>query len=215
MNVAQYGEGNENPLQNVTGNVMLHLQNTRGETANLLQDSNESGIINLDIDELTPCLRRLSTGELVQTTVNRIDAQGTNFTGWYFGWSDEAKRNPMGVYGLYAGGDARLQGLVSIRAHSAGAEVVFVESAYYQKLTPKEYEGIGGHLFAEAVKRSREAGNPEGFVYFKAKTELIGYYQEKLGAVCGLGDQMGIYGQSARELFERYYGRWDEWRPGN
>ena len=185
------------------------------EQAGLLLKNKDSGIIDVDIDDLTSCLRRIETGQLVQTTVEKIDTQRSDLSGWFYPWDDEVKCNPTGVYGLRVNGDIQLQGLISIKAQRSGAEVRFVESMNYQKRAIKKYEGIGGHLFAEAVKQSREAGNPEGFIYFRAKTELIHYYQEKLGAVCGYGNQMGIFGQAARNLFERYYGRWDDWKPGN
>lgn len=46
----------------------------------------------------------------------------------------------------------------------------------------KEYSGIGGRLFAEAVRESfiQSFG---GYVYFVAKYDLIEHYQKELGAV--------------------------------
>ncbi|MEA5015007.1 MAG: minor capsid protein [Candidatus Limiplasma sp.] len=204
------GGAEENMLQVATKQGILGPE----EAGSTLINERNRGIIDVEIDELTPCLRKLSTGEIVQTTVEQIGSQTTDFSGWFFDWSVEAKNNPAGIYGLFANGDTRLQGIVSIDRHGGkGAEVRLVESAYYHKYDFAEYEGIGGHLFAEAVKQSRESGNEEGFVFFEPKTGLIEYYAKMLGAVQGHRNMMGIYGQASRDLFERYYGRWDEWKP--
>ena len=70
----------------------------------------------------------------------------------------------------------------------------------------KEYSGIGGHLFAEAVKESMEQGF-DGYVYFKAKTDLIEHYQKELGAVLINPREriMAIDERSAKVLYDKYY----------
>lgn len=86
-----------------------------------------------------------------------------------------------------------------------------VESAPFnnphnKKYVSKEYAGVGGHLFAEAVRESINQGFG-GFVYFKAKTKLIDYYQEHLGAVLVNHREsiMMIDERSAKKLNDRYY----------
>ncbi len=68
----------------------------------------------------------------------------------------------------------------------------------------KKYEGVGGNLFAYACKISWDAGN-EGFVSFKAKTQLIHHYENVLGAVHNGGHTMIIYPQEALFLIKRYF----------
>ena len=66
---------------------------------------------------------------------------------------------------LYAEGDSRLQGLVStkIRKDIRAIEINLVEASpinnpHNKMFVRKEYEGIGGHLFAEAIRQSYDAG---------------------------------------------------------
>lgn len=84
-----------------------------------------------------------------------------------------------------------------------------VESAPHNtgfKNNTKEYEGVGGHLFAEAVKQSFENGY-DGFVFFEAKTELFEYYSKELGAVrMGNSNRMYIGNEASIRLFNKYYG---------
>ena len=71
----------------------------------------------------------------------------------------------------------------------------------------KEYSGVGGHLFAEAARQSKEMGYG-GFVYFQAKTNLIDHYQNELGAILINPKHriMAIDEQAAKSLIDRYYG---------
>lgn len=84
-------------------------------------------------------------------------------------------------------------------------EIGLVESSQYNK-NNKEYLGIGGHLFAEAIKQSFENGF-DGFVYFDAKSDLINYYRKKLGAKqIGKSQRMYISGEASLKLYNKYYG---------
>jgi len=91
-------------------------------------------------------------------------------------------------------------------------EVDIVEAApfnnpHHKNFVRKEYNGVGAHLFEEAVKQSYEAGFG-GVVYFKAKSDLIEHYKKKLGAKLINPRQrtMVIDEQAAKRLYERYYG---------
>lgn len=69
----------------------------------------------------------------------------------------------------------------------------------------KDYKGVGAHLFAYACKRSFEDGY-DGFVYFIAKSRLISYYSEALGAIqTGRSSMMIIDASAARKLVQKYY----------
>ena len=71
----------------------------------------------------------------------------------------------------------------------------------------KAYNGVGGHLFAEACRQSFEKGYG-GFVHFIAKSNLIHHYAETLGAelLNPKSRIMAIDGQAALALVKRYYG---------
>ncbi|MEI6578835.1 MAG: hypothetical protein WCN92_05160 [Eubacteriales bacterium] len=89
--------------------------------------------------------------------------------------------------------------------------VELVEAAPFNnplKTKVKEFSGVGGHLFAEAVRQSFEAGN-DGAIAFRAKTSLISHYEQELGAKVSNPKEriMLIDGEAAKRLFERYFGK--------
>jgi len=56
------------------------------------------------------------------------------------------------------------------------------ESAPHNLGKNKKYEGVGGHLFAIAIKLS-QANGFNGYVFFDAKnSDLVKHYHEKFGA---------------------------------
>lgn len=113
---------------------------------------------------------------------------------------------------LYANGDKRIQGLIAtkVRKDLLAIEVDLVESApfnnpHHKNFVKKEYSGVGGHLFAEAIRQSYEAGY-DGYVTFTAKTSLVEYYKNELGATqIGNTQKMYIDERSAKKLYERYF----------
>lgn len=171
--------------------------------------------VGIDIDELTPCLRRTSTNQPVKTTVERISPTRTDTAGWEFDWT-KPERNGFQVYALKANGDSRVQGMIALRNEPTNNAVYvdIVEAAPHNSLHnpmntqhTKVYSGVGGHLFAEAARQSYEQGYG-GYVYFRAKTHLIEYYQEQLGAqIINVKERtMAIDEVAAKKLIERYFG---------
>ncbi len=160
------------------------------------------GIINIEIDEYTPCLRR-KDGVLVKTTFEEIKPK--RISEMKFKWNVKSHDDDK-LYVLYADGDTRIQGAMFIRKcpddHSMRVDLV--ESAKHNRID-KEYTGVGAHLFAEAIKQSYENGF-DGDVTFTSKTNLKNYYMEKLGAVNIIDNEMLITGEASKKLFERYYG---------
>lgn len=131
---------------------------------------------------------------------------------WEFDWKTEAL-NGYTVMSLKAEGDERVQGLLAFK-DTPENQSVFVDlvesaphnSAHNNNVSGKEYNGVGAHLFAEAVKKSYELGY-NGFIDFFAKTNLVEYYRKELGAKLVAGNQhMVIDEEAARGLYERYYG---------
>ena len=166
----------------------------------------------IDIDELTPCLRRLSDDSIVNTVVCDVIPSYTAFFEWEFDWTKPPK-NGFTVRAIKAVGDDRIQGMIALKADDRNSAVLIdiVEAAPFNnphnpQFVSKEYSGIGGHLFAEAVRESYKHGYG-GYVYFKAKTELIDYYHEAFGAVLINPREriMAIEEGSAKKLYDRYY----------
>ena len=153
-------------------------------------------MINVLIDELTPCLKDLRTGELVQTEVVRIVRKSflrkyNEATGWYTNWA--ALLDECEVYALVAEGTVNIQGLVAV-ADDQNAQALraswMCTSPENNKLLTDEprYSGVGGHLFAIAAQISQERGF-DGYLYgFAANKKLLEHYQETFGA-----EHLGIF----------------------
>ena len=170
------------------------------------------GKISIEIDILTPCLRRLRDGKLVNTYFVEGCPSKKELKDWEFDWNLEVRKGNT-IMQLYAEGDSRLQGLVStrIRKDAFAVDINLVESApmnnpHNKKYIQKEYEGVGGHLFAEAIRQSYEAGYG-GFVIFTAKSNLIDHYQKELGAILANPKERTMYinERSAKVLYDRYF----------
>lgn len=173
----------------------------------------KSGKINIEIDTLTPCLLNTKTGKVVQTTVEQIHPKKSDFKEWEFDWSKPEKEG-YSVYALKADGDARIQGMVALMDNpkNMAFAIDIVEAAPHNSphnknfSGNKEYEGVGGHLFAEACRQSNEKGY-DGFVTFVAKTKLIDHYKQTLGAIqIGNTQNMYINETEAKKLIDHYYG---------
>ena len=74
-------------------------------------------MINVYIDEFTPCLKDGKTGELVQTEVIRVRRKSflkkyNKQNGWYVNWASLAEENE--IYALVVEGSVDIQGLVAV-----------------------------------------------------------------------------------------------------
>lgn len=191
-----------------------HDEKGRFCSGNGLTNGGKSGKINLEIDTLTPCLINAKTGEIIQTSIEQIHPNKSDFKDWEFDWSKPESKG-YSVYALKAEGDSRIQGLIATKSDpiNYAINIDIVESAPHNNTHnknnvggKKEYEGVGGHLFAEACRQSKEAGY-DGYVFFDAKNNLIPHYQSKLGAMqIGSSQRMIIDETSAQKLIDKYYG---------
>lgn len=141
--------------------------------------------MNIQIDKLTPCLEKISTGEIVNTTFSiATKNELVKLKNWKFNWS-KAFSADCEIYKLTAENDDRIQGLISL-INTPADKAVYVqlaESAPHNSGESKEYSGVGGHLFAIAVTRSFELGY-DGFTYMNAKNiHLVNHYAKTLGAL--------------------------------
>ena len=76
-------------------------------------------MINVYIDEYTPCLKDSETGEIFETEVIRIKRKSflskfNKRNGWYVDWVDLLKENE--IYALVIKGTVSIEGLVALKA---------------------------------------------------------------------------------------------------
>ena len=147
-------------------------------------------MITFIVDELTPCLRDVTTGDIAETEVVRIKRKSflsefNKNTGWYINWSKFPKE--VEVYALVLKGTMDIQGLISI-SNDVPSNAVYVHWActaphnnVWEYHTQK-YKGVGGHLLAIAAAKSAE-WNHEGVFHSDAMDEaVLAHYVNEFGA---------------------------------
>ena len=167
--------------------------------------------IDIRIDKLTPCLEEVETGKIMQTTFSIAtfaEIKSIRDKGWFFDWECDELQQDINIYKLQLKDDDIIQGLVATRTHKGAIYVQLTESAPHNKSSNKKYKGVGGHLFAIAIKLSIANGF-DGYVFFDAKNEdLVNHYAETLGARL-LGTRiheyrMFISEENAQKLIKQY-----------
>ena len=115
--------------------------------------------INIEIDDLTPCLIDVSTDKHVSTHYKMLKRtiSRDSFREWSFDWS-RTQRDGYIIFMLFVDGDPSVQGLISLKIIANCVRVDIVESAPHNRGPSKRFEGVGGHLFAIACKYSFEHG---------------------------------------------------------
>ncbi|MHC9540935.1 MAG: hypothetical protein AB9903_15655 [Vulcanimicrobiota bacterium] len=157
------------------------------------------------------CLIVRETNEIIYTEFREIVKAGeikkiSKEHRWDFDWTLQWKKKESNseFYALTIEGETETQGIIELRKEQGAIEATLVESAPGNRGSTGKYRGVGGHLFAIAVKRSYEIGN-DGYVFFDAKTALIGHYKKELGASVIRGNRMYIDGRAAKKLFNTYF----------
>lgn len=178
-------------------------------------------MINVYIDEFTPCLKNAKTGELVQTEVIRIRRKSflkkyNKKNGWYVNWELLADENE--IYALVVEGSVDIQGLVAI-AKDENLKAIYIAwmctNPENNKLINEDvkYLGVGGHLFAIAAQKSVEYGF-DGYIYgFAANKELLDHYVnvfngEHIGVLHPY--QFAIDEENAAKIMEVYDYEWTD-----
>jgi hypothetical protein len=142
--------------------------------------------VDIQIDELTPCLVERETGNILSTVFKYASAdelRGLKANGWNFNWT-HPDLDGTNIYKVQIEGDNEIQGIIAAKVVKGAVYVPLVESAPHNLGKNKKYDGVGGHLFAIAIKLSVLNGFG-GFIYFDAKnTELVEHYRKMLGAEC-------------------------------
>ena len=168
--------------------------------------------ISIEIDGLTNCLVNRATNEECDTqyrriskTITKADAEKLMANGWLFDWS-VPHSNGYEIYELLIKGSEERQGLIALKhiRDQLYTHVDLVASAPMNRGKNGIYQGVGAHLFAIACKLSWNAGN-EGFVQFKAKSNLVEHYRQTLKAQ-NIDDQnMFIDSYAALTLIKKYF----------
>lgn len=154
------------------------------KNSGIIESRSENMGTAVKIDRFTPCLVEISSGEIVDTQYSLATTEDLKINGWNFNWSDSDLRNSE-VYKLTLKGDNKIQGLVALNDFKKdnAVYVKLAESAPHNIGKNKKYDGVGGHLFAIAIKKSIERGYG-GFIFMDAKNiELVEHYHKILGAV--------------------------------
>lgn len=178
-------------------------------------------MIDVFIDELTPCLKDTETGELIQTEVIQIKRKSflkkfTKSNGWSTKWNklvDSAE-----VYALVIKGTVDIQGLVALSA-SYPMNAVYVNwmcaspNNNKQIVDKPQYYGVGGHLFAIAVQKSNDFGFGGDLTGFAANKELLKHYIDVFNAdFLGILHpyQFAITGENSQKIMEAYDYEWTD-----
>lgn len=189
-----YGTPNvECKTKSVSGDTRREEREKGYVSRNILKDISKDDIINqgsdgsleIAIDKFTPCLEDAKTGEIIETTYSLAEkSELKKLKGWNFNWlSDDLK--DAEIFKLQIKGNPKIQGLVALTKFERDKAIYvnLAESAPHNLGENKKYNGVGGHLFAIAVQRSKQLGYG-GFVFMDAKnTELVTHYSDSLGAV--------------------------------
>jgi len=166
--------------------------------------------IDIIIDRMTPCLVEIATGKIHQTTFSVAKAAeliNLQVQGWNFDWSD-AELAYCNIYKLQIVGDDEIQGFIAAEVVRGAVYIHLAESAPHNIAPNKKFEGVGGHLFAIAIKLSVSMGF-DGYVYFEAKNQkLAEHYINKMGARLLRTRiheyRMEVDEESAHKLIEQY-----------
>ena len=173
------------------------------------------------IDTMTPCLKDIKTGELVDTEVIRIKRASflrkySKKNGWYVSWNELLKENE--VYALVIHGSVDIQGLLAVRPDESMASAFVTWMCASPENNPeltqeKKYEGVGGHLFAIAAQRSFDYGFKGAISGFAADQKLMEHYCSVFDAepICMLHPyQIFISEASGAQIKEVYDYEWTD-----
>ncbi len=178
-------------------------------------------MICVTIDNLTPCLRDVETGDVVETEVIRIRRKSflqkfNKKNRWYANWKDLANDNE--IYALVIKGTVDIQGLVAIQ-NNPDYKAVYISWAVAaphnnpELITQKKYEGVGGHLLAIAIDKSEQYGYNGDVTGFCRSKEIMKHFVNAHGATdMGILHkyQIGIFDEAAQKIREVYDYEWTD-----
>jgi hypothetical protein len=147
-------------------------------------------LITFTIDTLTPCLRNVHTGDIVETEVMRIRRKSflskfNEKTGWYVNWSKFPSE--VEIYALVIKGTVDIQGLIAL-TNDNDSNAVYINWACTSpnnniwRNGVKDYDGVGGHLFAVAINKSLEYGHGGCIHAIAMDEDIMNHYKKQFGA---------------------------------
>ena len=180
----------------------------------------KQGCINIQIDEIVPCLKDTVTGEMKETVVFKIESrsylkQYTEQNGWQINWIELPA--DVEVYELALKDTKEIQGLVAVK-NDVNSRAAFLHWACTAPQNNKhdfgkqKYSGVGGHLFAIAADKSVQWGYEGAMHGFALNKELLEHYIETFNAefLGMLHDyQFFINEINAKKLLEVYNYEWN------
>lgn len=179
-------------------------------------ESVKEGCIDILIDEIVPCLKDSSTGEIVKTRAYQIQEKKllrscNKRNGWYINW--EKLFEEYEIYAISVNNSDIFEGLIALERNDdyQAEHIVWATVAPHNnalKRTHKRYIGVGGHLFAVGAMVSKSNGF-EGCLYGIAKNQtVLKHYMKTFGAeYIPTIDKNGgfvILEKSAEKLMEVY-----------
>ena len=155
-----------------------------------LANKENVGCIDIEVDDITPCLIDVASGLKVETDVYKIESRKTlrhynKESGWHIDW--EKLDTAVEIYALSTRHNNEIQGLIGL-CRDPGARAAYI---YWACAAPhnnvketgsKKYSGVGGHLFAIAAEKSMEWGYHGMIHAYALNKELLEYYEKKLYA---------------------------------
>lgn len=165
--------------------------------------------LDFEVDRLTNSIVNTISADSFPTEVIRLTKtdvkQVTKKIGWSFNWKKELDDNTKEVYKLtIINNPSIIQGLLSFTLQPDHIYMDLLESAPFNRVRNKLYEGVPGNLVAYACKVSFQHGF-NGYVSFTAKTKLIEHYTKTLAAIHFGGHLMIINTVSANALIDKYF----------
>ncbi len=141
-------------------------------------------MVNVWIDEFTPCLKDTLTGDIIETEVVQVTRKSflskyKKANGWYVDWEKLLAENE--VFALVVKGTADIQGMVALSPNS-DYQAIYINWMCAAPCNNKEivsepkYQGVGGHLFAIAIDKSFEYGFDGVVTGFAANADLLMHY---------------------------------------
>ena len=179
-------------------------------------------MITFCIDELTPCLKDVVTGDILDTEVVALKRKSflskfNKKTGWYVNWGKMPQ--DIEIYALVLKGTVDVQGLIALK-NDTDANAVYIHwacTAPHNNIwehNKQKYIGVGGHLLAIAVQKSIEWEHAGVFHADAMDEKLLKHYIEKFNAwsmpISNRPFHFVVEEESAQRLREVYTYDWSE-----
>lgn len=164
--------------------------------------------LDFEVDKLTNSIENAISGEVFGTLVISLkttDSKQIKKTDWIFNWQAELKDKDRQVYKLTTVNNPNIiHRLISITDKGDHIFMDLLKAPNSTKAKNKLYRGVAGNLVAFACKLSFEKGY-DGVVSFISKSQLIGHYEQTLGAKLFGGNRMFIDTKEALILTTKYF----------